>query len=147
MTDWQVFSATDQHSHRHGHSAVIDNEPLTYFSDRYLTVNYYFDEPVAISEFQIHARNDDNNVKPGDHYELMYWDDGWISAGRKYANDTLLVYENIPSGALYWLKNLTEGIEEQTLLFDKDGYQYWPGVTSYNDSYHEFIELESFCND
>ncbi len=145
MTDLQVFSTWNQRLHGDSHK-LVDNRPLTYINARYLTVNYYFDEPVAISEFQIQARNDDNNVKPGCHYELMYWDDGWVSAGSKYANDTLLVYENIPSGALYWLRNRTEGIEEQIFLLDDKGYQYWPGVTSFNDSYHEFLELERLCN-
>ena len=93
----------------------------------------------------IQARNDDNNVKPGDHYELLYWDEGWISAGSKYANDTLLVYENIPSGTLYWLRNHTEGREEQIFLLDEKGYQYWPGVTTFNDPYNEFFEMERFC--
>ena len=76
----------------------------------------------------------------------MYWDNDWISAGLKQSNDTLLIYENIPSGALYWLKNHTEGNEEQIFLLDNEGYQYWPGVTNYMDSYHDFLELEKFCD-
>ena len=145
MTDWRVFTSKEQVVHKDGQN-LVDNAPLTFLNDTFLTVNYYFDEPLAINEFQIQARNDDNNVKPGDHYELMYWDEGWVSAGSKQANDTLLVYENIPSGALYWLKNLTEGIEEQIFLLDDKGNQYWPGVTSFKDSYHEFLELDRLCN-
>ena len=144
MIDWQVFSSKDQNIHPEGYK-LTDNEPLSFISDKYLTVNYYFNEPVAVNEFQIQARNRDNGVKPGCRYELMYWDKRWISAGVKYSTDTLLIYDNIPSGALYWLRNHTEGIMEQVFLLDSAGYQYWPGVTAFNDSYHEFLELERFC--
>ena len=146
MTEWQVHISGQPLIHEEGY-LVIDQDPLTYISDKYFTVSYYFDKPVVISEFMIQARNDDNNVKPGCVYELMYWDGGWRSAGSKQATDTLLVFENIPSGALYWLRNHTEGIQEQVFLLDERGYQYWPGVSSFKDSYHEFFELESFCPD
>jgi hypothetical protein len=146
MTDWKVLTRKEQIIHNNG-SRLINENPLSYIADRYLTVNYYFEQPVTISEFQVQARNDDNNVKPGCQYELMYWEDGWLSAGMKNSTDTLLIYEGIPSDALYWLINHTEGREEQVFLLDKDGYQYWPGVTSFNDSYMDFLELESVCDD
>ncbi len=123
-----------------------DDNPLTFVNNNYFNATYSFSNPINISEFQIQVRNDNNNVRPGCLYELMYWDNGWTSAGIKIADDTLLIYEDLPSGTFFWLRNHTEGREEQVFLLDSDGYQYWPGVTPYLDFYHEFMELETLCD-
>lgn len=39
----------------------------------------------------------------------------WISLGRKLAVDNKLHYDDVPKGALLWLKNHTQGKEERIL--------------------------------
>lgn len=110
---------------------VSDDNSLTFLDSNFLRIVLNFDKPEKVRYFKIQARNDDNNVKPNDEYELLYWkNNGWKSLGRKVANDTVLYYNKIPSNAIYWLKNHTRGKEEHVFLLDSLGRQYWPGVTS-----------------
>jgi hypothetical protein len=145
IPEWEVLFKKEGITHPEGHK-VVDYDPLTSITTFFLKVNYYFEEPVNINEFRIQARTDDNDVTPGNTYELMYWDEDWISAGVKVASDTLLVYENIPGGTLYWLKNHTKGRQEHVFLLDENGHQYWPGVTSVKHLYRDFLNLERLCN-
>ena len=70
-------------------------------------------------------RNDDNNVRKGDRYELLYLSGGrWLSAGIQTADTISLHYENVPSNTLYWLRNHTRGKEERPFTYE-DGIQVW----------------------
>ena len=112
---------------------VIDNDPLTYIDKKNMVFTYDLGKLKCITGFQIQARNDDNNIKIGDLYELYYWDDKWNSLGKKIAKDTLLLYNNIPRNYLYLLKNHTRGKEESVFTFDEDGKQFWTGVSEYKN--------------
>ena len=39
------------------------------------------------------------------------------------ATSDSLVYDNIPSNAILWLRNLTKGKEEQQFIIDQEGNQ------------------------
>ena len=69
--------------------------------------------------------NDDNYVSPGEEYELFYHNGigGWQSLGKQMATSDSLVYDNIPSNAILWLRNLTKGKEEQQFIIDQEGNQ------------------------
>lgn len=70
-------------------------------------------------------RNDANNIYPHCAYELFCWEDGgWRSLGRQSGQKDSLVYENVPSGGLYILRNHTEGKEERLFTYE-DGKQVW----------------------
>jgi hypothetical protein len=125
--DWQVLTGEDQAVHEEGFN-VIDEESLTFIAGSQLNITYTLPEPATIRHFQVQARNDDNHINPGDFYELLFWDDGWQSAGRQVAGDTLLVYEEVPSGALFWLRNHSGGQEENIFMLDEKGEQFWPGL-------------------
>lgn len=128
-TEWNVFAGENQIELKNGKNAV-DNDPLSFISGTQAKVVYSLATPMNIKYFEVHARNDDNNIKPGDLHELLYWDKGWKSAGRQVAEDTLLFYKNIPSGTLYWLRNHSGGREENAFLIDESGLQFWPGVST-----------------
>ena len=68
--------------------------------------------------------NDDNFIVPGEEYELLYWDGSWQSLGRKTAMERYIDYDNVPSGALLLLKNLTKGNEERPFVY-KNGMQFF----------------------
>lgn len=110
---------------------IRDNNPLTFIEAKLLKVLIEFKSPTKVRYFKIQARNDDNNIKPGDEYELMHWEDNkWVSLGRRVATDTVLYFDNTPSKSVYWLRNHSQGKEEHVFLLDSLGKQYWPGVTS-----------------
>lgn len=83
-------------------------------------------EPVKVDRVRIVPRNDDNYIHPGDEYELKYWDtNGWKSVGKQTADDNFLTYNNIPSGALLWLDNLTRGWDERVFRLKNGNTEWW----------------------
>lgn len=85
-----------------------------------------FGRPVRIGRFYYLPRNDDNFIRDGELYELFYWDaSGWRSLGRQTGTmEGELVYENVPSNALFLLHNHTKGQEERIFTYE-DGRQIW----------------------
>lgn len=62
----------------------------------------------------------------GKEYELFYWQDGWQSLGKKKAGGKLLVFEEVPSGALYWLvEDGSDGEYERIFRSDGGDIVYW----------------------
>lgn len=107
---------------------VTDGDPLTYLELTGLTdvwVGLDFGREVEIGSVEFCPRTDDNDVSPGDTYELLCWSaDGWESLGIVRADDYELNFGGIPSGALLWLRDITKGREERPFLY-KDGVQVW----------------------
>ena len=98
--------------------AVFDGDPLTYYDMPRSIINPWvgmdFGQPVQISAIRFLPRNDDNNIRPGDEYELVFWSEGrWRSLGRQTANGNTLTYDNVPSNALLLLHDLSRGKEER----------------------------------
>ncbi len=105
---------------------IIDDDPLTTGNViRYLGMD--FGQAVSISKIRYLSKNDANGVYPGNDYELLYYDfpDGWISLGIKTATGQELEYNQVPSGALYWLRNLTTGEEERIFTWEKGKARFW----------------------
>ena len=106
--------------------AVLDGDELSHFetdaSFAYVTLDASCPEMPSLMEWV--PLNDDNFIRYGDEYELMYHAGrkGWLSAGRLGASDTLLTFTGVPSDALYLLKDLTRGVEEEVFIM-KDGKQ------------------------
>lgn len=71
-------------------------------------------------------RSDGNGIYPGNIYELLYHDlEGWRSLGEKIATDFYIEYDDVPSGALYWLRNLSGGVEERIFTWENGMQQFW----------------------
>ena len=117
---------------------ALDGDYLTYFrvlqySENLLTtpqMNYWFgfdqgaDNWNEALSVEFCPRHDMNMIETGDDYELFYYDMGWNSLGRELAVTDSLVYDNVPSGALLWLKNHTKGVEERIFTYE-NGIQNW----------------------
>ncbi len=80
--------------------------------------------PSRICQVRFLPRNDNNTVKPGDRYELLYWDAQWVSLGVQTAKNNYLMYDHVPAYALLWLRNLDYGQEERIFTIE-DGKQVW----------------------
>ncbi|WP_301004060.1 hypothetical protein [uncultured Bacteroides sp.] len=81
-----------------------------------------YGKPISISSLVYIPRNDDNYVRMGDTYELLYHDGqkGWRTLGKQKAVSSSLIYENVPDNALLWLRNHTRGKEERAFYYEYD---------------------------
>jgi len=108
--------------------ALFDNNPLSFYNAVEADgawAGLELDKACRIDAIRYLFRNDDNNIRPRDTYELLYYGKGeWLSAGMQTADTTLLQYKNVPSNTLYWLRNHTRGKEERPFTYE-NGKQVW----------------------
>jgi hypothetical protein len=113
---------------------LFDDDVLSFYTSynkkgSRLWVGLDFGKKEHITKLKVATRSDLNYINPGDTYELLYWDNQWISLQTKVSNDYFIEFENVPEGALLWLKNLSEGIEEELFVY-KNGKQYFWGLSN-----------------
>ena len=107
-------------------SRNIFNDDLLDFGALSKIAGVEFKEPVSVDVVKYITQNDKNGVYPGDTYELLYFDQGeWVSLGRKVATADYIEYDDVPSGALYWLRNRTEGKEERPFTVMNGRVRFW----------------------
>lgn len=105
--------------------AAIDGDPLTNLQLREDLI-IRFDSAVNMNKLVCLPRSDGNGIYPGNMYELFYFErDGWRSLGRQEGNNFYLEYENVPGNALYWLRNLTTGVEERIFTSTNNQVIFW----------------------
>lgn len=80
--------------------------------------------PSTVTSVAYRARTDDNDITPGDLYELWYWDNGWHTLGRKEATDYNISWDEVPTGTLYWIYDRTRGVEQRIFTY-RDGQVTW----------------------
>ena len=61
----------------------------------------------------------------GKTYILYFWHDKWEEAGRKVAGEGPLIFNSVPSDAIYWLVEDGSRKEERIFTIDGDGKQIW----------------------
>ena len=109
--------------------AAFDGDLLTFF-DSALPVGGWvgmdFGHPVDIEKIIYTPRGDGNTIGIGDEYELFYWTDHhWASLGKQIATTIKLEYTEVPSGGLYFLRNLTRGKEERIFTYVDGEQVFW----------------------
>lgn len=112
----------------HGVEYMTDGDVLTYYETKSpgnQVLTFDLGERIRLSCMLFVPHNDGNYIEPGDDYELFYHDGmkGWKSLGRQTVLADSLVYENVPDHAVLWLRNLTNGREEQQFILDVNGEQ------------------------
>ncbi|SMO72364.1 discoidin domain-containing protein [Solitalea koreensis] len=81
---------------------------------------------IEITDVGYIPRNDGNAIRANMNYELFYWNDKWISLGPGLFNvDEELEYKEVPKGALFLLRNLTEGKEERIFTYENNNQVWW----------------------
>jgi len=109
--------------------SVFDDDPLTFFDAVEADgawAGLELGKAYRIDAIRYLFRNDDNNIRPGDTYELFYLNNRqWISAGTQTADTLLLQYENVPAHTLYWLRNHTRGKEERPFTYEDGKQIFW----------------------
>jgi hypothetical protein len=63
--------------------------------------------------------------EPGKNYELYVWDEDWQSLGAAEAGDQPLVFPDVPSGGLLWLKPEGSDGEHERIFTFEGGRQVW----------------------
>lgn len=108
---------------------AFDGDVLTFFNSTFdikAWTGLDLKTPRSISKIRYLPRNDDNNIRLGDRYELVYWDNGkWNSLGEIIADDENLIYKNCPVGALFLLHNHTRGKEERIFTYENEEQIWW----------------------
>ena len=107
---------------------IRDNDPLTFFeipNGLDMWVGLDLGRQAQISSIGFCPRNDDNEISPGDTYELFYWDGEWKSLGEKKAFTYELEYHNVPKNALLWLRNKSKGKEERPFTYENNTQIWW----------------------
>ena len=83
--------------------------------------------PTIVRYVSLSPRSDDNDICPGNEYELFSYDgQRWNSLGYQCAESNTLHYENLPLNTLLWLRNYTRGNNERPFLIKENGeYEWW----------------------
>lgn len=107
---------------------MFDGDPLSFFhtADTLGWGGLMFEQPICIDRIRYIIRNDDNGIRKGHEYELKYMQQGrWVSVERKQAEtDDLILFSDVPEGALYWLIDHTKGTEERIFSYENN-IQCW----------------------
>lgn len=85
-------------------------------------------KPTVVSFVSVSPRSDDNDVCPGNEYELFYFNGReWISLGYMMAQGNSLLYDGIPLNMLLWLCNYTRGNNERPFIIRNNGssIEWW----------------------
>lgn len=86
-----------------------------------------FGTPKRVASVRIIPRSDDNDIHPGQEYELCYLNSRskWKSLGSKVAVDNYLEFDSVPNNALLWLINHTGGVDERPFFYNEYGVIEW----------------------
>jgi len=81
---------------------------------------------VVVRYASLSPRSDDNDVCPGNEYELFCFDGTeWISLGYQKATGNSLHYGSIPLNSLLWMRNYTRGNNERPFIVRENGEIEW----------------------
>ena len=83
-------------------------------------------KPVKVCFASVSPRSDDNDICPGNYYELLFFNGAeWCSLGCHEAEDNSLHYDRIPLNTLLWLRNYTRGTNERPFILRENGEIEW----------------------
>jgi hypothetical protein len=110
-------------------SFAFDNDELTFYESNKKTGAWIgVDMGKAVQVDMIHylPRNDDNNVVPGHTYELCYYENGREkSTGLTVSKGYELIFQGVPTNALYILHDRTKGTEERIFTYNNGTIKWY----------------------
>lgn len=106
---------------------ICDGNIDTFYNDEHPNayIGIDFGKEVEIDRIIYSPRTDENDVIPGEEYELFYWENRWVSLGRKKADSFRLQYDSVPDNSLLWLHNRTKGVEERIFTYMNNEQIWW----------------------
>ena len=122
VRNFQVIDACN------GYGLLFDNDPLTYYraeGDAYCGC-VDFGQPVSLKRIEYILRGDGNAIMPGDTYEVSWWNNGsWQLLQSTTADNVWLDVQGAPSGALFYIKDLTRGEDNRIFQWDRRDGVVW----------------------
>lgn len=104
---------------------LFDDNPLTNIHS-FGVFDFIFNQPIQLKEIKYLPVTDGNGIYPGNVYELLYFDKkGWTVHSTHKATSDSIIFRDVPSGALYWLRNLTTGKQERIFTSVKGKVNFW----------------------
>lgn len=92
--------------------------------DAYPNITLRLQEPQIVSSVKYIVKNEDNRLKDNHTYQLYEWNGTkWELSFMKPGDKEGLEVKNLKIGALYWLKDITNGKEELPFIIDNKGMQ------------------------
>lgn len=92
--------------------------------DSYIESSWFgmeFTPPICIKALQLYPRNARNGIEPNNNYQLLYYDkDRWVEHKTVRSKYNYLDFDSVPSGTIYWLRNLDQGKEELPFFYRKN---------------------------
>ena len=77
------------------------------------------ERPTAVRYFSVSPRSDDNDVCPGNEYELFYFNgNAWESFGYQMATTNYLHFDNASLNTLLWMRDYTRGNNERPFIIN-----------------------------
>jgi hypothetical protein len=90
---------------------AFDHDLLTFTAAKWLGIDLGL--PKRITKIRLAPRNANNGIVIDDTYELFYWDKEWKTKGTQKAQYNFLQFYDIPLNTYYWLRNISNGREEE----------------------------------
>lgn len=122
-----LASCAERKDGRFTGESIIDGDELSFFVSTPADASFVLDlgGSFKVSEIEWVPRNDDNFIRHGDVYSLLYHDgkNGWKTAGRQVGRDSVMIFRDVPSNALLRLHDETRGREENVFITGSDGSQ------------------------
>ena len=121
-SDTTVVKILDEPIEKMQRKAEYDGN-MTTAPSPYGRITFWLKQPQVVTAVRFAPLHADNGIKAGNRYELLHWDGAWRSLGTAVARYEYLHFDSVPAHRLYWLRNLTEGREEQPFVIDSEGKQ------------------------
>lgn len=64
-------------------------------------------------------------IVKGKQYELLFWNDGWQSMGKKIAPADSLAFAEVPQGSLLWIRSEDKSSNERIFLYQNKHQIWW----------------------
>lgn len=110
---------------------ACDENLDTYVESAWCGMEY--EEPICVEYLQLYPRNARNGIEPNNNYQLLYYDNGkWVEYAIVHSTYNFLDFASVPSGTIYWLRNLDDGKEELPFFY-RDGKQSFINQEIYRD--------------
>ena len=107
---------------------AFDDDIYTYFDATeadYAWTGLDLGTPQVLAEIHYLPRIEDNRIIHGNRYELYYWNgDDWKVLEKKTAEMNQAHFQ-VPSNAVFYLRNATNDTESNKYFMVKDGKQVW----------------------
>ncbi|MCU7693098.1 hypothetical protein ACFSPU_02485 [Haoranjiania flava] len=94
-------------------------------------------EPRRVEVIRFAPQNENNGIIKFNEYVLFEWEENdWIEIGRQNPEYEFLLFKNLKTNKLYWLKNLSAGTEEMPFIINDKREQ----VFIYSHEFKEYLK-------